>query len=247
MTIKQKIVKNIGLISLDNPNLNSAMRIRDLEEIAIVVESYNADPQINSIILHSGNSPNFGIGAYLPEMAKLKSKQEALDYSVRGQKAIKKVEDSPKQVIAIIKGYCLGGALELALGADYRIAKMDSRFSFPEKLIGIFPGWGGSVRARYQTGSRFAEQLITSGKSVKVNEAYERGLVDQLTNSDNIIEEMLEKLDHKNKLISLPKNDSVLGNLPSTFEEESEKFASCFENGAPKELREHRIVRATKI
>lgn len=86
----------------------------------------------------------------------------------------------PKPVIAAITGYALGGGLEVALCADFRVAGEGARVGQPEILLGIIPGAGGTQRLSRLVGPAKAKDLIYSGRHVKADEALAIGLVDRV-------------------------------------------------------------------
>ena len=98
------------------------------------------------------------------------------------------VERSPKPVIAAIEGLCMGGGLELALAAHYRIAGATARFAFPEISLGLLPGGGGTQRTPRLTGAAQALDLILSGKQIAAACALEIGLIDHVVDGDPVAE-----------------------------------------------------------
>ena len=87
-----------------------------------------------------------------------------------------RIESSPLLVIASMHGVTLGGGLEVALGAHYRIAQPSARLGLPEVHLGLLPGAGGTQRLPRLTGSDKAIEIITSGRQVKAAEALELGM-----------------------------------------------------------------------
>jgi enoyl-CoA hydratase/carnithine racemase len=97
-------------------------------------------------------------------------------------------------VVAAITGYALGGGLELALSADFRVAGESARLGQPEILLGIIPGAGGSQRLPRLVGPANAKDLIFSGRMVKAAEAHAIGLVDQVAPDDAVYQAALDKV-----------------------------------------------------
>jgi len=100
--------------------------------------------------------------------------------SGRLHEAMTAVATVPKPVVAAITGYALGGGLELALAADFRIAGEGARVGQPEIQLGIIPGAGGTQRLARLVGPARAKDLIFTGRMVKAAEAHAIGLVDQV-------------------------------------------------------------------
>jgi enoyl-CoA hydratase/carnithine racemase len=99
-----------------------------------------------------------------------------------------RVAGIPKPVVAAITGYALGGGLELALAADFRVAGESARFGQPEILLGIIPGAGGTQRLSRLVGPAKAKDLVFSGRMVKAAEAHAIGLADLVAPDDGVYE-----------------------------------------------------------
>jgi 3-hydroxyacyl-CoA dehydrogenase len=97
---------------------------------------------------------------------------------------IDKVENGPKLVIAAINGIAMGGALELALGCDYRIARQSAKMGLPEIKLGLFPGAGGTQRLPRIAGLQTATEMILSGNPIAADSAIACGLVDRVVEND---------------------------------------------------------------
>jgi enoyl-CoA hydratase/carnithine racemase len=94
----------------------------------------------------------------------------------------------PKPVVAAITGYALGGGLELALAADFRVVGESARLGQPEILLGIIPGAGGTQRLPRLVGPAKAKDLVFSGRMVKAAEAHAIGLADLVAPDDGVYE-----------------------------------------------------------
>jgi len=99
------------------------------------------------------------------------------------------VESASKPVVAAIRGFALGGGMELALACDYRIADFTASFGLPEVNIGLIPGAGGTQRLPRLTSLEFALEMVTTGRNVKAKQGMEVGLVDAMPNANETLEE----------------------------------------------------------
>lgn len=168
----------IAVISIDNPPVNvlsHAVRSGLLE----CVNEASANPNIQAIILVCMGR-TFIAGADITEFGKpplapaLPDLLEALDAC-------------PKPVIAAMHGTALGGGLETALACRYRVAADSARVGLPEVNLGLIPGAGGTQRLPRIVGVENSIDMITSGRHVDASEAFEMGLIDELTGDRDLL------------------------------------------------------------
>src|SRR4029077_515788 len=124
-------------------------------------------------------------GVDIKEMADAGYPRMAAD-SRRLQAAFTAVAKIPKPVVAAVNGYALGGGLELALCADFRVAGQSARLGQPEILLGIIPGAGGTQRLPRLVGPAKAKDLVFTGRMVKAAEALQIGLVDRVVPDESV-------------------------------------------------------------
>jgi len=167
----------IATIRLDRPPMN-ALNAQVQDEIAAAAAEVDADPAVRAVILYGGEKV-FAAGADIKEMAEATFAQVALD-SRRLQAAFTAVARIGKPSVAAITGYALGGGLELALCADFRVAGEGARVGQPEILLGIIPGAGGTQRLPRLVGPARAKDIVFTGRFVGSAEALNIGLVDKV-------------------------------------------------------------------
>ena len=126
-----------------------------------------------------GGPKVFAAGADIKEMSDLSYAEMAAD-SQRLQASFTAVAKIPKPVVAAITGYALGGGLELALCADFRVAGQGARVGQPEILLGVIPGAGGTQRLPRLIGPARAKDIVFTGRFVDAAEALAIGLVDRV-------------------------------------------------------------------
>src|SRR5262249_43672926 len=112
--------------------------------------------------------------------------EQAMALSAQGQKLFDKLADLRMPTVAILKGACLGGGLELALACDYRLVldQPPLEVGLPAASLALLPGWGGPQRRPRLVGLENALQMIVAGRRLKAREALEWGLVDVLSTSE---------------------------------------------------------------
>ena len=167
----------IATIRLDRPPMN-ALNAQVQDEIAAAAAEVDADPAVRAVVLYGGEKV-FAAGADIKEMAEARFAQVALD-SRRLQASFTAVAGIGKPVVAAVTGYALGGGLELALCADFRVAGESARVGQPEILLGIIPGAGGTQRLPRLIGPARAKDIVFTGRFVAAAEALQIGLVDKL-------------------------------------------------------------------
>ncbi|WIM09771.1 3-hydroxyacyl-CoA dehydrogenase NAD-binding domain-containing protein [Enhydrobacter sp.] len=165
----------IGILTINNPPVNAlAAPVRD--GIKSGIEAFGADPNIDAIVLIGGGR-TFIAGADIREFGKPPRGANLND-------VIAAMENCPKIVVAALHGTPLGGGLETALGAHYRVALPTTRVGLPEVHLGLLPGAGGTQRLPRLTGAKYALDAILSGRHIPAPEARSKGIVDALVEGD---------------------------------------------------------------
>ncbi len=179
----------IGTIRLDRPPVN-AMNDQLTSELADAAGTAASSEQIRAVIVYGGEKV-FAAGADIGEMAEA-GYAEMAQRSGRLQAAMGLIAGLGKPVIAAITGYALGGGLELALAADFRVAGESARLGQPEILLGVIPGAGGTQRLPRLVGPARAKDLIFTGRMIRAAQAHAIGLVDLVTPDASVYEAALE-------------------------------------------------------
>lgn len=172
---------NIAMVTFDQSGSSSnTLSGSTLEEFDQVLDFVTASNPAGMVI-QSGKSSGFIAGANVKDFAKLNNEEQTKALIERAHTIFMHLESLPFPTVALIHGYCLGGGLELALACNYRIASNESvtKLGFPEVKLGIFPGFGGSVRSIKTLGHIKALQLMLGGYSVSSRTAKKIGLIDQ--------------------------------------------------------------------
>ena len=167
----------VATIRLERLPMN-ALNARVQIEIAAAAAQVAADPDIRAVIVYGGEKV-FAAGADIKEMAQASYSRMAADAG-RLQAAFTAIAKIPKPVVAAITGYALGGGLELALCADFRVAGESVRLGQPEILLGVIPGAGGTQRLPRLVGPARAKDIVFTGRFVGAAEALAIGLVDKV-------------------------------------------------------------------
>jgi 3-hydroxyacyl-CoA dehydrogenase/enoyl-CoA hydratase/3-hydroxybutyryl-CoA epimerase len=153
-----------------------------LEEFEGLIGELEATSNVRGVVLRSGKPDNFIAGADIKDFVNVRSALEGETLSRTGQAILSRVEALRIPVVAAIHGSCLGGGLETALVCRYRIASDDSRtvLGFPEGMLGLIPGAGGTQRLPRLVGYATALEMILSHRNIKAPRALKAGVVDEV-------------------------------------------------------------------
>ncbi len=170
------------------------LSIQVLEEFEKYIEQIKNDSKIKILIISSAKKDNFIAGADINEIKAINDKKDAQQKISRGQNILDKISNLRIPTIAVIRGSCLGGGLELALACQYRVGIIHSKtiFGLPEVNLGVIPGFGGTLRLPSLVGLEESLKIILSGKSIDVNKALKIGLIDVAFHNEFIEEKLPE-------------------------------------------------------
>jgi enoyl-CoA hydratase len=165
----------IAVIRFNKPVQRNPLSIATLHDLERVLTELTADDKVKALIF-TGSDDVFASGANIRELAQLDS-TSALQFSQLGQRVMQRIADAEQITIAAINGYCIGGALDLALACDIRVASSTAIFAHPGAQLGIITGWGGTQRLPRIIGRTYALELFTTARRITSQEALRRGLV----------------------------------------------------------------------
>lgn len=151
-----------------------------LEELEIILTDVSHQRSAKGLIITSSKESGFIAGADIEQFTKFSTLEEAMALINKGQAVFNQLAALTIPTVAMIQGFCLGGGCELVLACRYRVAQDDqkTRIGLPEILLGIHPGWGGSVRLPRLIGGIQAMDLILTGRAVTGRDAARMGFVD---------------------------------------------------------------------
>ncbi len=164
-------------ITIDRPPVN-AMSRAVVAALESALDALASDAATRVALLRGAGARGFSAGADISEFPALL--EPGADTRGEGiQRLADRVEAFPKPLVVAMHGFCLGGALEIALACDIRIAAEDARIGLPEIRIGILPGGGGTQRLPRVVGPGRARRMIFSGEPISGRRAAEWGLVEE--------------------------------------------------------------------
>lgn len=186
----------IVMLTLDRAESGvNALSQAVLDELGQAVERIAiANPK--GVVIHSGKAAGFVPGADIKEFQEFDAKGSTMDAIERGQNVYQRLSELACPTVAAIHGHCMGGGTELALACRYRIASNadSTRIGLPEVKLGIYPGWGGSVRLPLLVGTPAAMDMMLTGRALSGNAARLIGLVDKVTEPALLLDAAVELL-----------------------------------------------------
>ena len=174
-----KRLDEIAVIRFNRPETKNPLSIETLEEIKSIFAELESNNHVIKIIF-TGSGDTFASGANLNEIAET-SADNARAFALRGQNLMQAIYRSKKLTIAAIDGFCMGGALDLALSCKFRIASPRSVFAHPGANLGIMTGWSGTQILPRLVGEAKALELFLTARRVDAKEALRIGLIDKIT------------------------------------------------------------------
>jgi enoyl-CoA hydratase/3-hydroxyacyl-CoA dehydrogenase len=175
----EKLEGGVARIVLNRPRLN-LMNGEVLDGLDRIVTELWSDKEVRVVII-TGTGKVFSAGADLSGY--ISGSVAFMEISRKGGRILRRLTEIPKLTVAVLKGYALGGGLELALSCDLRIATEDVEMGFPELMRGLVPAWSGSQRMSKLLGLSQASSLILTSEMIKGKRAFEIGLVTKLVTS----------------------------------------------------------------
>ena len=164
-----------AIVRFNRPAQRNPLSLDTLQELARITSRLFLRDDIQTVFF-TGTDDVFASGANIRELAQL-DVAAALEFSKFGQDLFQTIADARQMTIAAINGYCMGGALDLALACDIRVASKSAVFSHPGAKLGIITGWGGTQRLPRVIGRARALEFFATARRYTSLEALEMGLV----------------------------------------------------------------------
>ncbi len=183
--------ERVAVLTFNRPEALNALNERTLKELDDALDILAKDTVSKVVIVTGSGEKSFVAGADIKEMQGLDKKQ-GIEFSVRGQNVLNKLERLGKPSIAAINGFALGGGSEVALACSIRIASENAKFGQPEINLGIIPGYGGTQRLPRIVGLGRAIEIMTTGEMISAQTAKEIGLVNAVVPQDQLLEKSMD-------------------------------------------------------
>lgn len=192
--------RNDGILILSlerkDTNVNTLCQAVLMELDAIIERIAFAPPK--GLIIRSTKAAGFIAGADIAEFASFDAKGTVLEAITNGQNIFQRIAELPCRTVALIHGHCMGGGTELSLACNARVASShaSTRIGLPEVKLGIYPGWGGSVRLPRLVGAPAAFDMMLTGRALSGTAAKAIGLVDAITEQALMVNKAVELIEN---------------------------------------------------
>lgn len=171
----------VGWMVFDNPARHNAVSLAMWEAVPGILADFAADPEIRVVVVTGAGERAFVSGADISEFESRRAAPEAVQtYDAATERALEALQDCPKPTLAMIRGFCFGGGLAVALGCDLRIAAADARFAIPAAKLGLGYRVSGIARLVAIVGPAFAQEILFTARSFSAEEARAMGLVNRI-------------------------------------------------------------------
>ena len=184
----------IVVLSFDRAGQNvNTLAQEVLLELDAILERLALDPP-KGLVIRSAKAAGFIAGADIKEFQTFDEKGTVGDAIRRGQQVFQRLAELPCPTVAAIHGHCMGGGTEISLACRYRVASSDpsTRIGLPEVKLGIYPGWGGSVRLPLLVGAPAAMDVMLTGRTLSGSAARAMGLVDKVVEPSQLVDAAVE-------------------------------------------------------
>ncbi|MXZ96458.1 MAG: enoyl-CoA hydratase/isomerase family protein [Acidimicrobiaceae bacterium] len=229
--VRVETSSGVATIRVDRPKMN-ALNPQVLAELTEAANAVGADPDVRAAVIWGGPRI-FAAGADIGGFTGL-APAEAQALSRQFNDAFLAVENMPQITVAAVNGYALGGGMELAMAAEFRVAADDAVFGQPEIKLGIIPGGGGTQRLPRLVGITKAKEIIYTGRNVYPDEALAIGLVSAVHPAEETYDaavEMAAGYAAGPAALRMAKQ-AVMDGLPLSLADavarETEHFGECF-------------------
>jgi enoyl-CoA hydratase/carnithine racemase len=177
----------VGCLIFNNPERHNAVSLEMWEAATAILADFSADKNVRVVVLTGAGGKAFVSGADISKFESERSSKAAIDlYNATVAKANDAVYEFPKPTIAMIRGYCIGGGVGLALCCDLRICSDNSKFGVPAAKLGLGYGFTGIKKLVDLVGPSFAKEIFFTARQFTATEALQMGLVNRVLPAEEL-------------------------------------------------------------
>lgn len=232
-TLLASTENGICTLIINRPDKLNALNKSVFDDLNQALDHIAADNSIRSVIITGAGNKAFVAGADIAEFSS-HTTEEAKSLSRRGQETFFRIEQCSKPIVAAVNGFALGGGCELAMSCHFRIAATNAKFGQPEVNLGLIPGYGGTQRLVQLIGKGRALEFLMSAGLIDAPTALQFGLVNYLTNPEDLhakATEILSVINTKAPLAiaaCIQAANAVYDETENGYEKEISLFGNCF-------------------
>jgi enoyl-CoA hydratase len=179
----------VGYVIFNNPERRNAVSLEMWETTAHILDDFSNDKDIRVVVLTGAGDKAFVSGADISRFESERASEEAFTrYNQAVERANAAIYDYPKPTIAMIRGYCIGGGVGLALSCDLRICSHDARFAVPAAKLGLGYAYSGLKKLVDIVGPSFAKEIFYTARQFDAEEARQMGLVNRVVPAAELAE-----------------------------------------------------------
>jgi enoyl-CoA hydratase/carnithine racemase len=179
--MQSRIEGRIGILTFNNPEKHNAVSFDMWSAAEAILDRFLADPEVRVIVLTGAGGKAFVSGADISKFADERASEDAVRrYNALVERLYARIYEMPKPTVAMIRGYCIGGGLNLAICCDLRVATEGSRFALPAAKLGLGYGYGGIRRYIQTVGTPVTKQIFFTARQFSAAEALAWGVVDRV-------------------------------------------------------------------
>ena len=234
-TILSDFSKGVTTLTINRPKKLNALNSTTIFELHTALKLADEDPDTKVIIITGSGEKAFVAGADISEFANYDSVKGAA-LSKEGQQLLFEfIETLPPPVIAAVNGFALGGGLELAMSAHFRLASTNARMGLPEVSLGLIPGYGGTQRLAQLIGKGRAMELTMTASMIDAATALTYGLVNHVVSQEELLPKcyaLADKIKSNSSLAIAAAIKAINANYKdgvNGYDVEISEFGNCFD------------------
>jgi enoyl-CoA hydratase/carnithine racemase len=236
----------VGWMTFNNPARRNATSLEMWQAIGVIMNDFARDPSVKCCVMKGAGDKAFVSGADISQFKEKRSDADAAaQYDRISEEARRGLVNFQKPLIAMIRGYCLGGGLGVAMNADFRIASEDSQFGIPAARLGIAYTFENIKRLVGLVGPSYAKDILITARRLSAAEAYQIGLINRVVPVDKLEEAVAEYTDAitVNAPLSMKASKLIIAEILKDKDERDYKMIDglkreCFDSNDYKEGRE---------
>ncbi len=231
----------VATVELNEPPYNP-LSMALIDELEAAIRDLDEDTAIRVVIVRGAGAENFSVGADIREFGAAAAGPGVKEFIDQRLRVIRRIETMRKPVVCSIRGACVGGGLELALGCHFRIAAHGAKIGLPEVELGVVPAWGGTQRLTHTVGRARALEVMLLARKLSADEAFDAGLLTAVCEPDELdarVSALAEELGSKAPLAVAGILDAVVqGGVKSLDEGLAHEYAALERVASSEDLQE---------